>query len=168
MPPREFHFGFTGTQDGLTVHQAQMLAQFLDTQRTRMGEHLDGDFVTVLHHGDCVGADAEAHLIAAGTGWAVELHPGTDDKGESPKRAHSEDQMHEHVWRVHEPAPYPQRNLDIVMASVMLVACPKGPEKRRSGTWSTVRAALRLGRPVVLLHPDDEPEMLGMEDHHHE
>ena len=36
----------------------------------------------------------------------------------------------------------------------MLVACPKGPEEVRSGTWSTVRFARKRGKRIVIIMPD--------------
>lgn len=164
----EFHVGFTGTKRGLTDRQAQLLHDFLERQRVQMEEHLAIQYTSILHHGDCEGADSEAHDIAKDAGWMVEVHPGLDANGGSPHRAHCEARENAHVWRVHSPAPYAERNMNIVMSGHMLIACPGGPEKRRSGTWSTVRAALRVGRPVVLLPPDGDPEMLGMEDHEHD
>jgi hypothetical protein len=48
---------------------------------------------------------------------------------------------------------YLQRNRDIVDATDVLLAAPDGPERVRSGTWSTVRYAYRAGRGVLLVMP---------------
>jgi len=57
-----------------------------------------------LHHGDAVGADAEAHDIAVTLGWNAVSHPPIND-----------------AWRAHKvadeeraPKPYLVRNRDIV------------------------------------------------------
>ena len=44
--------GFTGTRQGMTAEQKSALRNLLDGGA--------GDF----HHGDCIGADSEAHGIA--------------------------------------------------------------------------------------------------------
>lgn len=99
-----------------------------------------------FHHGDCVGADADAHKIV----WkyaarSIQVHPPTDDR-----------------WRarciaavVYQPEPYPVRNRAIVEASEVLIAVPDHPrEKARGGTWMTVRIARALGKPIVFIMPD--------------
>jgi hypothetical protein len=56
--------GFTGTQSGCSETQAAALKALL-------AELVCG----VLHHGDCIGADATAHQVARELGAQVELHP---------------------------------------------------------------------------------------------
>lgn len=98
-------------------------------------------------HGDCVGADAEFDAIAAELGlWRV-ARPGCDQGGRSPKRAWCD------VDVVRPTEPYAVRNGRIVADAGVLIACPSGPEKRRSGTWSTVRKARAAGVPVVVVMP---------------
>ena len=161
----DLHIGFTGTKNGMTDDQRNALWRYMAEYRQRMGE----DVNIVLHHGDCVGADDEAHTIAARSGWHVALHPGTDGDGNSPYRAHAEDRESAHVWAVNEPAPYPERNMDIVLSSMMVLAAPKSSEEvRRSGTWSTVRAAVKMGRPVILFLPDGDMTQMGDWSHGHE
>ena len=65
--------GFTGTQAGLTPKQKLELRSLLTDYR---------DDITEFHHGDCIGADADAHEIAAEI-LGVEcifIHPPEDDK----------------------------------------------------------------------------------------
>jgi predicted Rossmann fold nucleotide-binding protein DprA/Smf involved in DNA uptake len=97
-----------------------------------------------LHHGDAVGADAEAHDIAIAIGCLIVIHPPTNETYRAFKTATD----------VRAPKPYLNRNRDIVWETVLLIAAPSEmTEQLRSGTWSTVRYARRLGRQVHLLAP---------------
>jgi hypothetical protein len=50
------------------------------------------------------------------------------------------------------PRPYLLRNLHIVDAVQVLIAGPStNNEGTRSGTWYTVRAARRAGKPITIL-----------------
>jgi hypothetical protein len=107
----------------------------------------------ILHHGDCVGADAAAHQIARDLGITVVVHPPVSNK----KRAFCEGDQEL------PPKEYLVRNRDIVDASQVLVATPGGfQEKRRSGTWATVRYATCGLSPNVkcaqIIWPDGEME----------
>lgn len=55
---------FSGTREGLTHTQRQALTAVMASYRA--------DGFTVFHHGDCVGADAEAHAIARRLGFSNE------------------------------------------------------------------------------------------------
>src|SRR5258706_311318 len=50
---------------------------------------------------------------------------------------------------------YIARNHDIVDDTDILYACPDGPEKVRSGTWATIRYALKQKKKVVIFHPEE-------------
>lgn len=127
--------GFTGTQQGCTAAQLMALRHLL----TATLRHND-----IFRHGDCTGADAQAHVMARLTGAIIHIHPPTN----ATKRAHCDGDV---IWL---PRPYADRNHDIVTRSDRLIACPKGPEELRSGTWSTVRFARGTGRPVTIVWPD--------------
>jgi hypothetical protein len=137
--------GFTGTQRGMTPPQRETLAWLF--------EHLR---LHELHHGDCIGADAQAHGLAFALKkrWSVRIvgHPPTS----GTKRAYCPDLDFEH-----EPADYLIRNLAIVQAGVDgLVACPKDFHEPRSlrgqGTWTTIGYARRKvkNRPRWIIFPD--------------
>lgn len=134
--------GFTGTQVGLTDSQIAALARTL----VNLG-------CAVLHHGSCVGADAQAHYIARVMGAAVELHPPLN----TSKMARCS--MLAGEW-THASAPYLARNRAIAEATEVLVACPREEtgEELRSGTWATVRYARKLGRPVYIVRPSGRVE----------
>jgi len=129
------NIGFTGTHKGMTDNQKKALFEFL--QRFR---YTDARF----HHGDCLGADAEAAAAALGLGLKVVQHPPTNDL----HRAHTE----AHEYR--DPAPYLERNHNIVRSTGVLLAAPSTKQEQlRSGTWATVRYARKLNRSIIFLWP---------------
>lgn len=135
------HIGFTGTQQGVSECQRDVLSRWF-AQRPGC----------TLHHGDCIGADATAHQEAIKAGWCVEIHPPDIDR----KRAFCEG-----AAVVHPLAPYLIRNVRIVDACEVLIATPKEEtgEELRSGTWATVRAARKTGRRIVIIRPSGRVEV---------
>ena len=138
---------FTGTQDGMT-----------ETQKESLRCYLGG--VKEFHHGDCVGADEEAHEIAVSAGVPlIVIHPPSDSKkrawcGIEPwclERPKHDLTVAQKGCRIEEEKPYLERNRDIVDSGYALVAAPKGKEVMRSGTWSTVRYARKEHKLVVIL-----------------
>lgn len=130
--------GFTGTRQGMSKKQFAQLIQFLE-------KHKPEEF----HHGDCNGADDEAHHTAVARGVAVVIHPPSNDT----ERAYNMANLDEPAQRVTIllSKPYLTRNKDIVNACDILLAAPKGDtEELRSGTWATVRHARALGKPVIV------------------
>lgn len=127
--------GFTGTIVGVTSERLSHL-------RSRLARALDRGFDTV-HHGDCVGADAQFHDIAAGLGFCVVIHPPANPK----LRAHKiGDSMMPELG-------YIARNHNIVDAANVMIACPKNPaqEELRSGTWATVRYTRKQNKLVIFI-----------------
>ena len=60
-----------------------------------------------------------------------------------------------HAGQMRTPKSYLSRNKDIVRDTEMLVATPgEDNEQIRFGTWSTVRFARKLGRPVWVILPN--------------
>ena len=96
--------------------------------------------VTELHHGDCTGWDHQSFMVADWLCIKTVAHPPEDN------RWHAETKS-----TVILPAkPYLDRNKDIVNAVDFLIAAPDGPEKMRSGTWSTVRYAKKTGKRGIV------------------
>lgn len=123
--------GFTGTQFGMTVEQKLALLKFISTNRD----------ITEFHHGDCIGADYESHILASvRKRIRIVIHPPEDPR----KRANCR-------GRLLPPLPYLERNKAIVNNTDVLIAAPRGPEVLRSGTWSTVRYARKAGKKVIIL-----------------
>jgi hypothetical protein len=122
----------------MTGDQQRQFRLFLNEQRAA-GHPL------WLHHGDCVGSDAEAHRIAQELAVAVVLHPPDDDR----QRAFCTGAVSSH-----DPMPYLRRNRMIVDSCDVLVAAPKSQhEQIRSGTWATIRYARAKVKPIVMLLP---------------
>ena len=123
--------GFTGTEEGMTELQKAKLSNYLS--------QYSGDF----HHGDCVGADEEAHHIARKLDYKIVIHPPTNPV----KRAFCEGD-------ILPRKDYLVRNKDIVYSSDVLVATPKEREEiLRSGVWATVRFARKMGKKLVMIYP---------------
>jgi hypothetical protein len=126
--------GFTGTQRGMNAAQWNTLWRLLVPRAP-------GDF----HEGDCIGADEQAAKGARLAGFRIIGHPPIN----SSKRAFfpaDED------W---PPAEYLVRNKTIVNRSQEMIATPgEFEEQLRSGTWSTIRYARRIGRPCHVILPD--------------
>ena len=100
------------------------------------------------HHGACVGSDEASHHGALDngiTGYNLIVHPPVKDvlRMKYDPRA---------LWL---PAKnYHDRNRDIVDSTDELVALPDGEEREGSGTWMTVRYAVKIGKPVTICYPD--------------
>lgn len=136
-PEHYLSIGFTGTRDGMTAGQKNELARILSGLRER---------ATWFHHGDCVGADAEADAIARRLGYKIAIHPPRD-----PKLRAFCAQPNDYVYDEEE---YLKRNKTIVEHSFTLIATPKEPViVWRSGTWSTIRYARKIEKPVYLIKP---------------
>jgi hypothetical protein len=130
--------GFTGTKNGMTCRQK--------TAFGKIAIHLrDG---SEFHHGDCVGADEEAHDIVAVVreSYVINIicHPPINPKARALTDCN----------KYRKKKPYLDRNRDIVDESDVLIAAPKSLcEELRSGTWATIRYARRQGKPVIILDP---------------
>lgn len=139
--------GFTGTQAGMTSEQKMKFTRVLD--KLIHNAPIDTLYHELeFHHGDCIGADAEAGEIADNRDFFIAVHPPTNKS----KRAFVDFDM-EFAAR-----PYLDRDHDIVDATDILIATPKeADEQVRSGTWATVRYALKSRpriKPVIIILPD--------------
>ncbi len=122
--------GFTGTQIGMSQRQKDRLRWVIAD-------------ASEFHHGDCIGADAEAHEIALGLGLKIVIHPPLLES----KRAFCKG-----AFQVLDPKEYLDRNRDIVDCCQILIAAPRNmKEELRSGTWSTIRYAKKTKKPGLVL-----------------
>lgn len=128
--------GVTATREGATAAQVATLLDLLTGPGVEVAE---------LHHGDCVGGDADADRVACSLGLRRVSHPPDNPKRRAFCRTEEE----------RPELPYLRRNAEIVRSTGILIAMPKQAEEHRyGGTWSTVRLARSFRRPVVIIRPD--------------
>lgn len=130
------NYGFTGTQQGMTPAQKECITRLFSLLPTMRS----------VHHGDCIGADADIHEIARAQKLWIVVHPPDNDSKRAFVTGYNE---------IREAKPYLARNDDIVSETEVLIAAPKGyGEEHRSGTWATVRRARKQGKRIVIVWPD--------------
>ena len=128
--------GFSGSRNGMTDNQKSFLKDIM---------YLLQDSNGVFVHGDCIGADAEAHEIAIALGYRIFIFP-SDIRG---MRAYCKG-----AELVFPPDPPLKRNNFIAGYCNLLIAAPSTKnEVVRSGTWATVRYARKLGTKVFVIEP---------------
>lgn len=134
--------GFTGTRNGMTKPQIEATKKLLVAHNP-----------TEFHHGDCVGADAEAHRLARSIRTNrtipfihIEVHPPNKDV----YRAFCQGDV------IHPVADYVVRDHAIVDATEVLIACPGTfKQYRGSGTWLTYRYARdHSDSQIFIVFPD--------------
>ena len=131
--------GFTGTQDGMTPDQ-----------KSTFRELVKG--AIEFHHGDCVGADSDAHDIVDEMDIEIVIHPPAISKKRAYKKAP----------RILPRLPYLDRNRNIVVMTNQLIATPREyNEQKRSGTWSTIRVARSLNRRIYIIQPNGTLKVEG-------
>ena len=132
--------GFTGTRHGMSPVQIQEFKRLI--KRLALNHSIEG-----FHHGDCLGADAQAH------DWIIRYLP------RCPVYIHPSNMGNLRAYRrgtyIYLPAAPLVRNRRIVDQCTFLVACPNTREEEevRSGTWATVRYARRVNRPLRIVLP---------------
>lgn len=138
------NIGFTGTRHGCTAAQFATLVELLFDNR--IGSH--------FHHGDCLGADAEAARAAWEHGYYVVCHPPLDDKHQARTGCN-------HEWRSNKT--HFARNREIVNNTDLLIACPQYAEpitkETMGGTAYTVNYARKRGKWVWIVRPDGTVEI---------
>jgi hypothetical protein len=138
--------GFTGTNRGMGSSQKTELEALL--------KKLKEEGFDEFHHGLCIGADEQAAILAKSLGYRVVARPGL---------AHDPTNMkYRSDWagsdETLEAKPFVDRDHDIVDVSERLIATPlTRQEQLRSGTWTTVRYARKVGRIIDLVLPPFVP-----------
>lgn len=123
--------GFTGTQQGVDANRLLRFKYFLSENAA-----------TEFHHGDCIGADEQAHTIARELGISIFIHPPFNQTKRAFCQGGTELPMKEYL----------ARNRDIVDSTDMLIALPKTTiEQIRSGTWATIRYARNVNKRIIIL-----------------
>ncbi len=130
--------GFTGTQRGMTDRQLSKVDSMLRALAVPSP-------IYEFHHGDCIGADEQFHK-AVNDPERTFIHPPKDDSKRAWCYSH-------HTLK---PKPYLERNHDIVDSVDVLIATPKtNHEELRSGTWATIRYAIKRSKKVIVIYPDE-------------
>jgi hypothetical protein len=131
------HIGMTGARDGMTQEQKYAFEKLLCAAKAG-----------TLHHGDCVGADADAHDLARSISLKVVVHPPEKDELRAFKEG---DEMREEKG-------YFARNRDIVNESEALFGTPRTMLETKGGTWYTINYGKKRGKPVRIIYPDGSIE----------
>jgi hypothetical protein len=127
--------GVTGTRSGMNENQKQAVTGFL---QKHTGE---------LHHGDCVGVDAEVAAIAKQLGYTVVCHPPVKN---DLRAFFASDQYH-------SPLSYFARNRQIVDGVDVLLVVPfQDKWQSNGGTWYTHDYALKKYKDVIVFFPNVE------------
>lgn len=133
--------GFTGTSRGMT-----------DRQRATVKYLFNELHLSVLHHGCCIKADAEAHALGRELNAWIVGHPPID----KTKMAAIP------IWQFDDMRPpysYLTRDRHIVRdGRDGLVAAPKDfidkAGQRGEGTWTTIGYARKAKRRIWIVFPD--------------
>ncbi len=126
--------GFTGTREGMTEAQKLTFENLLISLTP-----------TEFHHGDCVGADSDAHDIATKYCPTIVIHPPVD----STHRANRQAQV------ILSEKTHFARNRDIVKGCNLLIATPLTAEhQERGGTWYTIDYAEKISKSTIIINPD--------------
>jgi len=129
------HLGITGTRQGLTEAQFDVVKNFI----------IESD-IEVLHQGDCMGVDYQI------TQMFQDIVPEVWVVSHPPFKPHTRAFGEYDESRAEKG--YIERDKDIVDESDYLWACPHSAEIVRSGTWTTVRYARKKGIPITIIMPD--------------
>lgn len=124
--------GFSGTRMGMTAAQEYVVADFI---RARAGQ------ISEVHHGCCVGADAEFHaLIRRHTSAKIIGHPPISEYQLHIKSLVDYTSMAD-CDQLYQPADYLVRDDSILAVSEYMLFTPRTrePQQRGSGTWYCIR-----------------------------
>jgi hypothetical protein len=140
--------GFTGSRNGVTPQQRRQLELYVALFPQTI----------IVHHGDCVGADAAFDEICRNAGLQRTIHPGHNRDGAAPTRAFCGRFVNSRGQAPKTMAPLGFRERDKIIATIsdVVFACPDGPERLYSGTWATVRDRRknRVSRVLRIIFPD--------------
>lgn len=125
--------GITGTRSGMTAEQKFLVQGFLASVQG-----------TELHHGDCVGADAEVAIMAQELGYRIVCHP--------PEKADLR------AWvpadEMRDAFSYFRRNRNIVdECDVLLVVPYQNSHQTEGGTWYTFDYAIKKSVRTEIIWP---------------
>ncbi len=136
--------GFTGSRQGLTVLQRRELGKVLSC--------LSGS----MRNGAAEGADRDAaYFWDAYPKRAIDFYPCNEEQAYwAESWAAPRGNATAHLIS----RPIVRNRVHIVDPCSILVAAPAGPETQRGGTWSTIRYAKSLERPIAIVWPSGDVE----------
>lgn len=137
------HIGVTGTRYGMTEQQKNVFKFILKHITKYM---LYDDYW--LHHGDCIGADSEAHDIAVSLGFFTHIHPPINSSLRAFKNG----------CIIEKEENYFQRNRNIVNTSNCMIATPKNTNQSKGGTWYTINYSKKKNKNLYIIYPDGNIE----------
>lgn len=133
--------GFTGSKNGMTEKQKEVVAKL---------EVFTGARIEV-HHGDCIGSDADFHNIIRGISPKIMIitHPGfpAKDPKDLSLRAYCRSD------NATAAKSFFVRNRDIVDVTELLIATPAS-KKETGGTWFTINYSRQLNKKRIIIYPD--------------
>lgn len=135
--------GFTGTRNGMTVEQARAFADFCRAFKP-----------DEFHHGDCVGADAEAHDIVREVcpDCKIVVHPPVKNEHRANKACDE----------TREPLSHFARTRAIVDETEILVGVSWASSRQTSGgTWYTLDYAKKKRKKRTVIWPDGSVSARG-------
>lgn len=135
--------GFTGTRRGMTLDQAMQVN--LEFAKTEAYE---------LHHGGERHADAQMHNIALAYRCPITVHPSDMPDTQMAPR----DLDHPLVTVLPAKPPLVRNQVIVDQVGWLLAAPHELEEVLRSGTWSTIRKALKAKVPVAIVYRDGKVE----------
>lgn len=130
----EMRLGFTGTRHGMTDQQKRSVRLLINALKP-----------SYFNHGDCVGADVEAHDIVrdACPKSFIYVYPAID-----------REQNRESDYRAPPDKPLTRNRVIVDMSDVMIATPRESSEMLRGGTWSTVRYARLKKKSLYLILPN--------------
>lgn len=145
---------FTGTRKGMTESQQKALHQAI----IESGLTYENAHAHTAVHGACKGADIEFNQICLSLGIRqFEFFPSNDRSTNSVEACLQQHRTLRYTGvevTLHLEQKPLDRNWEIVRGADILFAAPKEDyEVLRSGTWSTVRIARKLGVPYKIIEP---------------
>ena len=144
--------GFTGSQSGMNQFQKNEFTKLLDQFKP-----------DELHHGDCIGSDAQAHELFInwhlknrehGEKRVIVIHPPSNFQKSAMLWQKWQPKDNGLIKSLRVPLAYLERNKEIVNETELLIATPKELEHTlRSGTWTTIRYGWHCKKQVIVVPP---------------
>lgn len=129
----------SGTREGASDAQLLALAETLLHYKETHGSNVE------LHHGDCLGVDVQAAEVAAIMKYEVVSHPPTKNN----MRAFHDSDV------IMPTKGYLERDRDLAELCDVLIAMPLVHDvNAESGTWYTIRHAMRINKDVIVIDRD--------------